>query len=75
MRAGVPVVVCRECSEEFDIESSPDVECCQRCAADHQWREGLALVDAGPRLGKSAGRARSYELINHASAGRIAQEV
>jgi hypothetical protein len=67
MKAGAPDLVCGECWEEFDVESSPDLERCQRCAEEQAWMEGALLVLEPPRAGKSAGGA---DLINGVPAGR-----
>ncbi len=69
--------MCRECLEEFDIESSPDVDRCERCAEEQAWHDDLLLITGQPRMGKG-GRGlvlvAPVDLIVSAPVGREQKE-
>lgn len=75
MSGSNPGRLCRECWEEFDIDSSPDVDRCQRCAEQQAWQDGTALLIAGqPRFGEGAVLVAPFGLIVSAPVGREQKE-
>lgn len=73
MTAAAPVPVCRECWEEFDVDSSPDRDCCLPCAEEQAWREGW-LIAGQPRFGKGVVLVAPFDVIVSAPAGREQEE-
>lgn len=66
---------CLECWEEFDIESSPAVDRCERCAEELACLYGTGLLINGqPRFGKGAVLVAPLDLIVGAPAGREQKE-
>lgn len=75
MNTVAPVPVCRDCWEEFDIDSSPDLDRCERCAEEQAWQDSTAqLITGRPRFGKGAVLVAPFDLIVSAPAGREQKE-
>ena len=72
MTASVSAPLCRDCWDEFDIDTSPDVE---RCAAEQASHDGTTLLIAGqPRFGKGVVLIAPFDLIVSAPARREQRE-
>lgn len=67
--------LCREFWEKFDIDSSPDVDRCQRCAAEQVWQDGTSvLITDQSGFGEDAVLVAPLDLIVSAPVGREQKE-
>lgn len=75
MSAARPDPQCLNCWEEFDIDASPDVDRCERCAEEQAWQNGTAqLITVQPRSGKGAVLVAPLGLVVNAPVGRKQRE-